>query len=98
MIKDFKLTAPVLLIAFNRPDVTTKTFEYIRAAKPEKLYIAIDGPRPEKQGEEKLVEEVKTILQNVDWPCETHYNYNETNKGAEITVSSAISWVFETEE
>ncbi len=92
------LTVPVLIIAFNRPDVTAKTFEYIRAAKPEKLYIAIDGPRPEKPGEEKIVEEVKSILQNVDWPCETHYKYNETNKGAEVTVSSAISWVFETEE
>ena len=92
------INVPILIIGFNRPDVTAKTFEYIRAAKPEKLYIAIDGARPEKPGEEKLVEEVKTILQNVDWPCETHYKFNKINKGAEITVSSAISWVFETEE
>jgi len=93
-----KITTPILIIAFNRPEVTQKTFDYIRQAQPEKLYIAIDGPRPNKPGEEKLVEKVKVILQNVGWPCETHYKYNETNKGAEITVSSSISWVFETEE
>jgi len=92
------LEAPVLFIGFNRPEVSLQTFDYIRKAKPTKLYIAIDGPRADKPGEEKLVAEVKKIVENVDWPCETHYKYNETNKGAEITVSSAISWVFETEE
>lgn len=93
-----KITAPILIIGFNRPEVSAQTFEYIRKAKPTKLYIAIDGPRADKPGEEKLVLEVKKIVENVDWPCETHYRYNETNKGAEVTVSSAISWVFETEE
>lgn len=93
-----KITTPILIIGFNRPDVIKQTFEYIRKAKPEKLYVAIDGPRPEKEGEEKLVKKVKEVVENVDWECETHYKFNETNKGAEVTVSSAISWVFETEE
>lgn len=92
------ITAPILIIAFNRPTVSVKTFEYIRKAKPTKLYIAVDGAREGKVGEDKLVEEVKSILQKIDWPCEAHFKYNETNKGAEVTVSSAISWVFETEE
>jgi len=92
------INVPVLIIGFNRPDISAQTFEYIRKAKPQKLYVAIDGPRPDKVGEEKLVEQVKKIVEDVDWPCETHYKYNETNKGAEINVSSAISWVFETEE
>ncbi|MDY0199932.1 MAG: hypothetical protein RBR40_02975 [Tenuifilaceae bacterium] len=93
-----EITVPVLFIGFNRPKVSLQTFDYIRKAKPTKLYIAIDGPRADKPDEEKLVTEVKKVVENVDWPCETHYKYNETNKGAEITVSSAISWVFETEE
>lgn len=89
---------PILIIGFNRPDILKQTFEYIRKAKPLKLYIAIDGVRPDKEGEDKLVEQVKAVVENVDWPCDAYYKYNETNKGAEITVSSAISWVFETEE
>jgi hypothetical protein len=92
------INTPILIIAFNRPDVTKQTFEYIRKSKPKKLYIAIDGPREGKDNEELLVNQVKVILQNVDWPCETLYKFNETNKGAEITISSAISWVFEIEE
>lgn len=89
---------PILIIAFNRPDIIKQTFDYIRKAKPTKLYVAVDGARPEKEGEDKLVAQVKKVVENVDWECETHYKYNQTNKGAEVTVSSAISWVFETEE
>lgn len=98
MVVNYTINVPILIIAFNRPDVSKQTFEYIRAAKPEKLYIAVDGAREGKAGEEILVKQVKEILQNVDWPCETHYKFNETNKGAEVTVSSAISWIFETEK
>ena len=98
MIKDFELTAPVLLIGFNRPEIIKQSFEYIRAASPKKLYVAVDGPRPGKEGEESLVEQVKKVVENVDWPCETHYTFHDTNKGAEINVSSAISWVLEKEE
>jgi len=92
-----QIQVPILIIGFNRPDVIRQTFEYVRKAKPAKLYIAIDGPRPEKEGEADLVKQVKEVVENVDWPCQKHYKYNETNKGAEVTVSSAITWVFETE-
>lgn len=92
------LFVPVLLIAFNRPDTTQQVFDRIRVAKPQKLYVAVDGARQTKVGETVLVEKVKSIVQNVDWPCETHFRFNETNKGAEVTVSSAISWVFKKEE
>jgi hypothetical protein len=89
---------PILLIGFNRPEIIQQSFDYIRRARPEKLYIVIDGPREGRDGEVDLVNRVKQIVQKVDWPCETHYTFNETNKGAEVTVSSAISWVFEKEE
>lgn len=93
-----RIRVPVLIIAFNRPEITKQTFKYICAAKPQNLYIAVDGARAAKDGENILVNQVKEILQNIDWPCETHYKFNDSNLGAEITVSSAISWVFETEE
>jgi len=95
---EFKLTAPVLLIAFNRPDTTEQVFQKIREAKPQKLYVAVDGARQSKEGEEELVSNVKKIVENVDWQCDVKYKYNETNKGAEITVSSAITWALESEE
>ncbi|MCD4731455.1 MAG: hypothetical protein K8R74_12690 [Bacteroidales bacterium] len=92
------ITVPTLLIAFNRPDTTKTVFDKIRVARPSKLYVALDGPRENKDGEEELCKAVKEIVKNVDWPCEVAYKINEENKGAEVTVSSAISWVFEKEE
>ena len=89
---------PILIIGFNRPDVIRETFEYVKAAKPAKLYIAVDGARANRPGEEKLVEEVKQVFNGIDWDCEIHKKYNTENKGAEVTVSSAITWALENEK
>lgn len=93
-----KITTPILLIAFNRPDTTSVVFEYIKRAKPTKLYIALDGARANKPYEDIVCNAVKDIVERVDWDCEVHYKINDSNKGAEITVSQAIRWVFEREE
>lgn len=93
-----KISVPVLLIGFNRPDIIRQSFEYIRKAQPEKLYVAIDGPRADKEGEAELVATVQAVVKTVDWECETHYRFHTENKGAEVTVSSSITWVLEQEE
>lgn len=100
---DFTLKTPVLLVGFNRPDTISPVFDRIAAARPTRLYVAIDGPRPDQANpsdtaEDTLVEQVRQIVQQVDWPCQAHYRFNETNLGAEVTISSAIDWVFEKEE
>lgn len=92
------IEAPVLIIAFNRPDTTQKVFDRIREVRPKKLYVSVDGHRKDKVGEEILGDEVKRIVKMVDWPCECFYRFNDENLGAEVTVSSAISWVLENEE
>lgn len=96
--QEFILSTPVLLIGFNRPDTINEVFNRIRDAIPQKLYVAVDGARENREGEKELVEQVKQIVKKVDWPCQTHYHFNDVNKGAEVTVSSAIFWVFEKEE
>ena len=93
-----RIEAPVLLIAFNRPETTTVVFEYIRRAKPTILYIALDAPRENKPYEDIVCKEVYTIVNRVDWDCDVKYKINEKNQGAEITISEAIKWVFEKEE
>src|ERR1035437_5363323 len=92
------LEVPVLLILFNRPGTTQQVFDKIRAARPKKLYVSADGPRQNKNGEEELCNEVKRLVQIIDWPCECSYLFNDRNLGAEVTVSSAISWVLKNEE
>lgn len=93
-----RIETPILIIAFNRPDVTASTFEYIKDAKPKSLYIAIDGPRPSVKNEKSKVKSVQNILENITWECDIHYKINEKNLGAEKTVSNAIQWVLEKEE
>lgn len=93
-----KIFTPILLIGFNRPNVIKEAFAFIRASKPAILYVAIDQARSDVDGELQLVSEVKKIVQDVDWDCQVSYKFNETNLGAEKTVSSAVSWVLETEE
>lgn len=64
-----KIKAPVLLIAFNRPDTTQKVFNAIKNAKPKKLYFAVDAPRDGHPQDKQNVANVKEIIKQVDWEC-----------------------------
>lgn len=68
---------PILLVGFNRPNIISQSLEHIRKVKPTKLYVAIDGPRNNKPGEEELVNQVKSIVSNIDWNCEVYYRFSE---------------------
>lgn len=85
-------TPPVLIVAFNRPATTRRVFEAVRAVRPDKLFLACDAPRPGRHGEAERVAEVKSILQEVDWPCEVRTRHPEFNLGCGLGVSTAISW------
>ncbi len=86
------ITPPVLLIAFNRPGEARRVFEQIKLARPAKLYIACDGPRSAKMGEAELVEKVRLLAMEVDWPCEVKTRFLNENLGCGRAVSSAIEW------
>lgn len=90
--------APVLLIGFNRPENMSQVFAQIRKAKPDVLYMAVDGPRETKEGEDIKCEECRSIAKQVDWPCEVHTLFREKNVGCALGVSGAISWAFENED
>jgi hypothetical protein len=86
---------PVLLIIFSNPRTTRKTFEQIRLARPTRLYIAADGPRPNVVGEAELAREVRCIVNDVDWPCEVKTFFREENSGgAGPGVYAALDWFF----
>ena len=90
---------PILFIIFNRLETTTKVFKKIKEAAPARIYLASDGPRSNRSGEEKIVESVrKYVLNSVDWTCEVKTFFRETNLGCGKAVSEAITWFFENEE
>lgn len=92
------LSTPVLLLIFNRPDTTREVFEAIRKARPQKLYVAADGPRKDKAGEAERCAETRAIVDNIDWPCEKVILFRDQNLGCRNAVSSAIDWFFSNEE
>ena len=89
---------PVVLLAFNRPDLTAKVFETIRAWKPRELHLVVDGPRPGNPLDEDLVAEVKRVISVVDWPCEVHSHFADSNMGLKSRISSGLSSVFDQSE
>lgn len=86
---------PILYIVFNRLDTVKQSFNVIKAQKPAKLFVAADGARKNRAGEEALCKEVREwILSNIDWTCELKTNFREENAGCGKNVSSAITWFF----
>jgi len=92
------LQTPILFIVFNRPEVTERVFACIRKQRPTRLYVAVDGPRPDREGEAERVAQTREIATRVDWPCELKTLFRATNLGCGKAVSQAISWFFEHEE
>lgn len=90
--------APVLLIVFNRPESTKKVLDAIKKAAPKKLYIAADAPRKGNINDEKDCILVKQMINQIDWDCEKHYRYTDTNQGCGAGPFNAISWAFENED
>lgn len=88
------MTAPISLCIFNRPQTTLRVFETIRHAKPERLFVFADGPRPNRPDDVALCQETRRIVGTVDWPCELHTEFADTNMGLARRMFSGISWVF----
>ena len=90
------LRTPILFLIFNRPDETQKVFEEVRNVKPLQLFIAADGPRKGREGEDFLCSETrKIVLSKIDWQCEVKTLFREENLGCGKAVSQAINWFFD---
>ncbi|MCL2792951.1 MAG: nucleotide-diphospho-sugar transferase [Spirochaetaceae bacterium] len=90
---------PILFLIFNRLDTTKQVFEKIRSVTPSKLYIASDGPRDNRIGEDEKVKTIREyVFNSIDWNCEVKTLFREKNLGCGKAVSQAITWFFENEE
>lgn len=97
-MENYITKSPVLFIIFNRPGSTQTVFDSIRAVKPKRLYVAADGPRIDKPGENLVCEQTRDIIKQVDWDCEVFTLFRQSNMGCKDAVSSAIDWLFANEE
>jgi hypothetical protein len=95
MKKKYLLRTPVLFLVYNRPDITLRVLDSIRKAKPARLFIAADGPRPGDKRDADNCRRVREIIRTVDWDCEHSLLLRRKNLGCRAAVSEAVSWFFE---
>lgn len=88
-------STPIAYIIFNRPRHTRESFAAIRAQQPSKLFIIADGPRPDFFPDLERCQEVREIVEQIDWPCDVYRNYADQNMGLKHRVSSGLNWVFD---
>lgn len=86
---------PVLFLLFNRPSHASEVLNRIRLLKPAELFIAVDGPRPDRRDDQENVQQCLELLNDVDWPCTVRKLVREHNLGCKKAVSSAIDWFFD---
>jgi hypothetical protein len=89
---------PILFTIYNRKGIAFDTFQRIREVRPAKLFIAADGPKPEKPGDAEKCAETREVAAMVDWPCEVKTLFRPANLGLKKGMSSAIRWFFENVE
>ena len=85
---------PVLVLAFNRPNLTRALIIALSKVQPERIYFAVDGPRAENERDLSLIAEVKSLLSLIDWDCEVRTLFRTENFGLKKSVIDAIDWVF----
>ena len=88
-------TTPILVITFNRADHVRRVLMEVRKVRPAELYIAQDGPRVDRPDDAPKIQAVRDVVKEiVDWSCNLHTHYSETNLGCGRGPYEAMSWFF----
>lgn len=82
------------MLVFNRPDTTARVLQAIRAARPARLLVVADGPRPSRPEDARRCAEVRALFDAIDWPCEVEREFAAENLGCRRRVASGLDWVF----
>jgi len=91
--------APVLLTVFNRPHETRQVLSRLKQVRPEKIFIAADGPRKGRAEDQDLCDEVRGLVtQEIDWPTQLLTDFAPHNLGLRRRMASAITWALKQED
>ncbi|NWF78821.1 MAG: class I SAM-dependent methyltransferase [Chloroflexi bacterium] len=89
-----QLDVPVVLFLFRRPALTARVFAAIARARPRRLFLVADGPRPDRPAEAAACAAARAVVRQVDWPCTVTHDYAETNLGLPARFETALAAVF----
>jgi hypothetical protein len=92
------IKSSILIVNFNRPDLSKQIFFKAINVNPKKIYVSVDGPRKKNIDDSIKIREVKKIFDNYKGKIKIIKKYNKENKGCKIAVSEAITWFFKYEK
>jgi hypothetical protein len=88
------IDTPVLLLIYNRPQLTRRVFEEVRRQRPRQLFVVADGPRAARTGDDERCAAARAVIDGVDWPCTVEREFAERNLGCRARVASGLAWFF----
>lgn len=89
----------ILFLIYNRVETSKQVLEAIKKAEPERLYIAGDGPKINKEGDADNVKSVRELVLNgITWKCEVKTLFHDSNLGCKKAVDGAVKWFFTKEK
>ncbi len=90
--KEALVDVSVLILFFNRPQQLEQVFRQVSEARPSRLFLYQDGPRSEADMPGILA--CREVVAAVDWECEVHTRFRESNYGCDPSGFMAQRWAF----
>ena len=88
------VTEPVLVMGFNRPELLGVLLDRLREIRPTTIYVAIDGPRPDRDDDAARVAACRALAEKIDWTSDVHTLFREENLGCGRGVTANLDWFF----
>ena len=86
------------LLIFNRPEATRRVVEEILRARPSRVLVFGDAPRPDRADDAALVAQARAVVAEASWECEVLTNYSPVNLGTKYRPATGLDWVFDNVE
>ncbi len=83
---------PVLLLAYNRPDLLGDLIDALRPIAPGLVYVAVDCPKPGDDADTARVQATRDAVAGIDWTRDVRTRFRPVNVGLRASVSDAVTW------
>ena len=84
--------APILILAYNRPEKIAGLIDSLRPLAPSTVLVGVDGPRINIVNDAKKVAEVHKALELINWTNDVQIRSRETNLGLKRAVVDSVDW------
>ena len=85
---------PILMLVFNRPELTQRVLNKVLEIHPKKIYVVADGARKNKEGEKEKTEQTRALFDQLPEGIEVVKLFRNENFGCRRSISGGISWFF----